>query len=89
MKALLMIEGQTLWWCFVPEDPVGGSLKQFGREDVSERCYRSCTICTPKKKEKTQMWVSRKSTPTLESYFPNAVYFQGERNTKYKYLVFI
>lgn len=27
------------------------------------------------KKGKTQMWVSRKLTPTLESYFPNAVYF--------------
>lgn len=60
-------------WLFLPEDPVGCTLKQFRRDDVCERCYRRCTISTPIKKRKqkrvdidqqTEPWVSRTSALT-------------------------
>lgn len=44
---------RVLWSVVVPENPVGCVFKQFRCEDVCERCYRSCTVCTPKKAEKT------------------------------------
>lgn len=59
----------------VPEDPVGRVLKQLRRDDVRERCYRSRTIRAPTEGE-TEMWVSRKSTPTLPFIFQSTVFLE-------------
>lgn len=60
----------------VPEDPVGRVLKQLRRDDVRERCYRSRTIRAPTEGE-TEMWVSRKWTPTLTPFiFQSTVFLE-------------
>lgn len=59
----------------VPEDPVGRVLEQLRRDDVGERCYRSRAVRAPTGGE-TEMWVSRKATPTLPFVFQSAVFLE-------------